>query len=70
MIIIRESDNSKVTLYYFDEAVPTWQVTAGDEITTSKLNDWSATALNLSNTVPYVAYDLADKLTYYASVGN
>ena len=66
MLIVRESDNSKVTLYYFDESVPEWADTVSGDIISAKVNDWSQTALNVSSTVPYVAYDLAEKLTYYA----
>lgn len=66
MIIIEAADRKSVVLYYFDDCMPAWMNTLANEVVTNAVNTWSSTTLNVQNTVPYVSYDVVERLTYYA----
>lgn len=67
MIIITSADNRTVTIYYFSDVMPAWMNTLALQDVTNKVNSWSNLELNTQNTIPYVSYDVAKNLSYYAS---
>ena len=66
MIVIRSYSNRMVYIYFFDEAVESYKYEIASGLIDTKANEWLA-GLPTSTTVPQISYDVAEKLTYYAS---
>lgn len=67
MFVMRSYSNRMVYIYFFDETMESWEYEITNQLVNEKANNWALTSVPTETTVPQISYEVAEKLSYYAS---
>ena len=67
MFVMRSYSNRMVYIYFFDETMESWEYEITNQLVNEKANEWALTSVPTETTVPQISYEVAEKLSYYAS---